>query len=87
MQVIGEIHHPQCRITLLKWNNRYIIKIEKGLLEQTFKINEFDFPDEEALKKLVSAEFIREALERFQSMHKSVDRALDDADKGRNGEK
>lgn len=68
MRIIGEIAHPDCKITLFSWNNRYLIKLEKGLLEQTFKINHFDLASEEELKRLVSELFITKALNRFSEM-------------------
>lgn len=76
MRIIGEIPHPDCRITLFQWNNRYIIKLEKGLLEQTFKINQFDLSSENDLRMLVNAAFVQEALVRFESMDQSLQKPL-----------
>ncbi|MBL7834171.1 MAG: hypothetical protein JNK18_09455 [Cyclobacteriaceae bacterium] len=72
MRIIGEIPHPDCRITLFAWNNRYIIKLEKGYLEQTFKIDQFDLSSEKDLNTVVNEGFIREAMVRFDSMHESL---------------
>lgn len=72
MRIIGEIPHPDCRITLFQWNNRYIIKLEKGFLEQTFKIDQFDLSSESDLHLLVNTEFIQEALIRFEAMDQSL---------------
>ena len=72
MRVVGEIPHPDCRITIFQWNNRYLFKLEAGLLEQTFKINEYDISSEEDLKKILNEEFIQQALERFQAMQVSL---------------
>jgi hypothetical protein len=76
MRIIGEIPHPDCRITLFHWNNRYIIKLEKGYLEQTFKIDQFDLSSENDLRILVNDEFIREAMIRFEAMDQSLQKAL-----------
>lgn len=76
MRIIGEIPHPDCRITLFHWNNRYIIKLEKGYLEQTFKIDQFDLSSENDLRILVSDEFIREAMIRFEAMDQSLRKPL-----------
>lgn len=76
MRIIKEINHPACKITLYAWNNRYIIKLETGLLEQTFKVNEFDVTNEEEVEKLIDPTFIREALERFEHMSHSLGGAL-----------
>ena len=72
MRIIGEIPHPDCRITLFAWNNRYIIKLEKGYLEQTFKIDQFDLSSEKDLNALVHEGFIRDALTRFDAMQESL---------------
>ena len=72
MRVVGEIPHPDCKITIFQWNNRYLFKLEAGLLEQTFKINEYDISSEEDLKKILNEEFIQQALERFQAMQVSL---------------
>ncbi|MBK5277576.1 MAG: hypothetical protein JJE09_01815 [Bacteroidia bacterium] len=72
MRVVGEIAHPDCKITIFHWNNRYLLKLEAGLLEQTFKISEYDISSEEELKKILNEEFIQKAMERFQDMHTSL---------------
>lgn len=76
MRIIGEIAHPACRITLFHWNNRYLIKLEKDSLEQTFKINQFDLTSETDLNTLVNEEFIQEALARFDAMDQSLAKSL-----------
>lgn len=76
MRVIGEIPHPQCKITLFHWNNRYLIKLEQGPFEQTFKIQEYDLTSEEEIKLVVSEEFIQTALQRFESMGQDLNEAM-----------
>ena len=68
MRVVGEIPHPECKITIFHWNNRYLLKLESGLLEQTFKIEEYDLSSDEDLKKIVNERFIKKALDRFHDM-------------------
>ena len=76
MRIIGELNHPQCKISLYSWNNRYIIKLERDLLEQTFKVNQFDLTSESDLQKIISDSFIEEALLRFDSMEESLKKSL-----------
>lgn len=76
MRVIGEIPHPDCKITLFHWNNRYLIKVEQGPFEQTFKIQEYDLASEEDIKSIVSEEFIQSTLQRFNSMGQSLKEAF-----------
>ena len=77
MRVIGEIPHNQYKITLYNWNNRFIIKIEDGYLEQTFKIDQFELPGEAVLYKMVDEDFLRQAASRFEDMHRSLGSALE----------
>jgi hypothetical protein len=72
MRIIGEIPHPECKITLFHWNNKYLLKLELGPFEQTFKINEFDVSSEDALKKMVNEDFISQAVARFADMSRSL---------------
>lgn len=72
MRVIHETSVQGCKITFYSWSNRYIIKLEQGLLEQTFKINQFDVSGESELLKLVDAEFVQQAISRFSVMGQSL---------------
>ncbi len=76
MRIIGEIAHPECRITLFHWNNRYLVKLEKDYLEQTYKIDQFELSSEQDLKALVNDAFVRGALERFREMEQSLAQSL-----------
>jgi len=76
MRIVGEIPHDVCKITLFSWNNRYLIKVELGLLEQTYKVNQFDIMSEADLFKLVDESFISDALNRFREMDETLGRAL-----------
>lgn len=76
MRVVGEIPHPSCKITVLAWNNRYLLKIEQGLLEQTYKINEYDLAGERDIYTLADEAFIQDALALFGQMRGNFQRAL-----------
>ncbi len=76
MRVVTEIAHPEIKITIFHWNNRYLIKLEAGLFEQTYKIQEYDVDSEEEVKKLINDEFIRSAIDRFNQMAESLHRTL-----------
>ena len=76
MRVVGEIPHSACKITIFAWNNRYLIKIEQGLLEQTYKLNEYDITQEQDLYKIVDSTFIEASLNRFSDMRTSLQEAL-----------
>jgi hypothetical protein len=72
MRIIRELPHRECKITLFSWNNRYLIKLEQGLLEQTFKVDQFDFPHEEDVIRLIDSDFVQRALSRFEEMAQSL---------------
>ena len=76
MRVVGEIPHSDWKITIFSWNNRYLIKLEQGLLEQTFKVNEFDISGESEIYRIVDQAFIQEALQRFAEMSRSLRQAM-----------
>ncbi|MFN3839618.1 MAG: hypothetical protein ACK4RF_02830 [Cyclobacteriaceae bacterium] len=68
MQIVGEVPHPECKITLLKWNNRYLVKLEKGPFEQTYKVSQFNVANDEELRQVVNTDFITNALRQFDVM-------------------
>lgn len=75
MRVVGEIPHPDVKITIFHWNNRYLIKLEAGPFEQTFKLEEYDISSEGELKEIVNETFIHQSIERFNSMAQSLRQA------------
>ncbi|MGM9511300.1 hypothetical protein ACS5NO_26415 [Larkinella sp. GY13] len=69
MRYIKEISHPAFRIGLYFWNNKYLIKIEAGLYEQTYKISEMDVSSDEEVIQLLDEPFMQRVNERFGQMH------------------
>ena len=72
MRLVREIPNPDFKITIFSWNNRYLIKLEQGVLEQTYKIPETDVMGEEALYSILDAEFLQQAATRFHEMGHSL---------------
>ncbi len=68
MRYLNDIPHPHFRIGLYAWNNKYILKIEAGLLEQTYKISETDVLDPSELPNLVDQPFLEQVARRFAEM-------------------
>lgn len=67
MRIIAELPHPEFKISILNMNQKFIVKIEQGTLEQSYKIAEMDLTDgvnsvfellDEAFLKTVAARFI-----------------------------
>ncbi|MEQ1586955.1 MAG: hypothetical protein ABL895_13795 [Cyclobacteriaceae bacterium] len=76
MRVVKEIPYPHFKITIFHWNNRYLIKLESGSFEQTFKISELDVFSEDEVLALLDDAFLEQALHRFDDMAASLSLAL-----------
>ncbi|MFZ6052788.1 hypothetical protein [Halocola ammonii] len=68
MRVVGDIPDELMKITLFKWNEKYLIKFEIGQFEQVYKINSGEVAGIEELKKIVTPEFKDSILGRFVQM-------------------
>lgn len=77
MRVVKELSHPQCKITIYAWNNRYIIKLEQGTMEQTYKLDQFEVQGDTDVLALIDAEFLQQAIARFEEMGRSLYDALE----------
>lgn len=70
MRIIGNIEHPNLKITVFKMDNKLSVKFESGLYEQTFKYRvQEGLENFEDVKKMVSEEMINEVISNIQSMH------------------
>ena len=75
MRVIGEVPHKHYKITLFQWNGKFLIKIESGLLEQTYKVDEWDIAENE-LPELLDDDFLQTVTHTFNEMHKNFGNSL-----------
>ncbi len=72
MRIVGQIEHPVLKITVMQMNNRYVLKLEANMLEQTYKFNEDDNLRTMAdVEKIVDETFLNECIKRFSDMNKS----------------
>lgn len=71
MRVIHTIPHPSFRITIMSMNDKYILRIEAGPMEQLYKINHTEVSGPEGIEKMLSEEFLKEATNSFNEMWKS----------------
>lgn len=76
MRTIHEIHHPLCRVTIMLWNQKYLIKLEQESLEQTFKVSQFDVSGDDAVIKTVTEEFIQGCVKRFDEMRSELNKLV-----------
>ena len=68
MRTLGQIPHQGAVISLFAWNGKFIVKIEQGLLEQTFKFDQLDFENEADFRAKIDASFLDEVVEGFKKM-------------------
>lgn len=76
MRVVKETTVDGIRVSVFDWNNKYLIKFEEGMVEQTFKVNATDITSESDLELFVEGEFFDKIKERFHEMHKSFQYGL-----------
>ena len=76
MRVIADIPHPVLKITLFSWNNKYLIKLERGMLEQTYKVSELDVAGVDDVRRLLDDDFLAGVLRRFDEMNDAFYQAL-----------
>lgn len=77
MRQLADIPHPDAKITLFSWNGKYLIKLEKGPLEQTYKVSELDVTSDDDVRALLDSEFLQAALARFIDMRNDLQAAFD----------
>ncbi|WP_017731509.1 hypothetical protein [Nafulsella turpanensis] len=79
MRVVKEYMRPQCKVTIFQWNGKYLVKLEKGLIEQTYKIPELDLTSEAELEAILSESFMQKAEKRFSEMMQDLQTAIQEA--------
>ena len=68
MRVVATIPHPSIGITVFSMNDKFIVKLEAGPMEQSFKFKTEEVKGIEDIKKIVDEEFIKKAIDRFNDM-------------------
>lgn len=72
MRIVGYIEHPIMKITVMQMNERFVLKVEANMLEQTYKFHEDDNLRTMAdIEKIVDETFLKECLKRFAEMNTS----------------
>ena len=71
MRIIAELPHPEFKISILNMNRKFIVKIEQGNLEQTYKIAEADLLDGvNSVFELLDEAFLKTVSTRFTDMRR-----------------
>ncbi len=68
MRFVHDIPHPQFRIGLYAWNGKYIVKIEAGPYEQTYKVSEMDITGADSVQAMLDEPFLAGVARRFGEM-------------------
>jgi hypothetical protein len=70
MRIIGSIDHPKYKITLFKTDDRFSVKFEDGVLEQSYRFRgEARLSNAADLRQLIDAAFLRDVAATFKRMH------------------
>ncbi len=73
MRVVADIPHPQIKITLLSWNGKYLIKLELGAFEQTYKVSEMELTGgDEEVKQWLDQPFLDQSVALFLTMRQNL---------------
>ncbi|PAW94210.1 hypothetical protein CKK33_12220 [Mucilaginibacter sp. MD40] len=69
MRVIAELPHPDFKITIMSMNQKFIVKMEQGTLEQTYKVPEMDLTDGvNSVFEILDEAFLTKVAARFTEM-------------------
>lgn len=69
MRIIAELPHPDFKISILNMNAKFIVKIEQGSLEQSYKIPDMDLTEGvNSVFEILDEEFLKTVSARFVAM-------------------
>ena len=76
MRIIGNILHKNIRITVFGMNDKYVIKLEAGFMEQTYKINQNEISGMDGIRELLDDAFMEKITHRFNEMFTEFNEAI-----------
>lgn len=76
MRLVKDIPHERYKIQLFNYNAKYIVKIELGQFEQSFKIGETDVEGPLEVEKMLTPELLSNCLKRFIDMRSDWESAF-----------
>tara|TARA_Y100000782_G_C10186452_1_gene266898 strand:+ start:3353 stop:3598 length:246 start_codon:yes stop_codon:yes gene_type:complete len=77
MRIVGNIPHDVFTITVFSMNDRYLIKLEAGPMEQTYKLSAENFKSLEEIKTFLDEAFLDEARNLHNEMFKNLKAGLE----------
>lgn len=73
MHFIKSIPHHALKISLYEWNQKYIVKFESPLAEQSFKFSQLDGYGQKEIEELIgSSSFLDQVIQQFHQMHQMM---------------
>lgn len=79
MRIIKELVEEDLKISFFQYNGKYLVKFEKGPLEQTFKYQEWDVPELSCLEQaVVLPAFLNEVRSNFDQMIKGYIKTMNE---------
>ncbi|MFT5581407.1 MAG: hypothetical protein ACI9G9_000657 [Psychromonas sp.] len=76
MRLVADIPHDRYKIQLFNYNSKYIVKIELGQFEQSYKIGETDVMSIDEVKNMITPELLSGCLKRFLEMRTEWEEAF-----------
>ena len=71
MRVVAELPHTDFKITIFSMNQKFIVKMERGILEQSYKIPDMDLTNGiDGVFEILDDEFLKAVAARFIEMGK-----------------
>ncbi|MCC5921060.1 MAG: hypothetical protein LAT68_12785 [Cyclobacteriaceae bacterium] len=76
MRVVKEFNRGEHKITIFQWNEKYLVKLENPIFEQTYKIKQADVLMESELEQMVDEQFVEGAQEIFEMMMQNIQSSI-----------
>ncbi len=76
MRYIKDIPNSRFKIGLYQWNSKYIIRVESGMYEQTYKIDDYEVTSTDELEACMDEDFTNRVASRFDTMHEDFNGTL-----------
>lgn len=76
MRIIESLVHGPIRISIFSMNDKYLVKLEAGSYEQTYKVPHDDVEGLDDLKSKLNTDFLNQAQARFLQMNDDWRKAL-----------
>ncbi len=78
MRIIKEETLGPLKYTYLQWNNKFLVKIEVGSYEQTYKVPETETSLAQLEKSVTSDHFVEKVFKRFEEMDEDFSAVLEE---------